>query len=223
MKKAYVWFIISICLFGSVFAQKNTWDQVIDVKVDANAFAEMGQKIQNVDVDFCDKVGSKTIDYDYTVWKDRDVCFNLFNGSDRDVIVNLWFVDGMFTNDQWKNRACWTADDVDSFGRYVTWYQTTLVLKKDESKTTHAIISYPKDMLITWSTIQWCLVYSLVSDNTWANPSVWFGVVVRKAKFINLNIKKVPMFDIRYLSIIIIIVLGGLVIYRKRLLSSKWK
>ncbi len=221
MKKYIIWCLCLFAVTNSVFAQQDT--KTMDVKVDGTAFAEMWQKIQNVELDFCDKYGSKSIAYDYALWWERDVCFNVYNGSDRDVVVNLWFVDGMFTNDQWKNRACWTAEDIDSFGQYVTWYQNTIVLKKSESKTAHATIKYPEDMVFTWENIEGCLVYSLVADSTWASQSVGFGVIVRKAKFITLNIKKAPMFDIGYLSIVGIIVISGIVIYRKKIFSSKWK
>jgi hypothetical protein len=49
----------------------------------------MGQKIQNVSLDFCDNYGSKSVEYDFSIGKEQDVCFTLFNGSDNDVVVNL--------------------------------------------------------------------------------------------------------------------------------------
>lgn len=226
MKKSYLWFLFVAYLFSFTFAQQNAVEQMVNANLDANEFTEKSKNIQDVEVNFCDEYGSKSISYDVFLWKKQDICLNIFNGSEQDVVVNLWFVDGMLTNDQWKNRACWNNDDVDSFWQYITWYQPSISLKKDETKTQHVNLRLPDDLTLAWSAIEWCLVYSLSSNTVDGSGSVGFDIVVRKAKFINLNIKKASVSDFGYLSLfvlILIILFIWLYISKFYKKASKWK
>lgn len=218
MKRWYLWVVILALLCSWSFAQQNEVEKMVNANLDASQLAEKSKNIQDIDVSFCDKYWEKSVIYDVSLWKEHDICLNLFNGSNQDVIIKLLFVDGMLTNDQWQNKACGNNDDVDWFGQYVTWYQSTISLKKDETKTNYAYLNLPNDF--SGSNIEWCLVYSLLSDNSNWSGSVWFDIVVRKAKFITLNIiKKVPSFDFRYLSIVVLIVL--FLIFRKKWFTNK--
>lgn len=226
MKKIYLWFVFFVCLFSFSFAQENEVEKMVNASIDANKFTEKSRNIQDIDVSFCDKYWGKAVSYDVSLWKKYDICLNLFNGSDQDVIVNLWFVDGMLTNDQRKNRACGNNDDIDWFGKYVTWYEINIPLKKDETKTEMAHLELPRDFSMTGSSLEWCLVYSLSSDTVNSSGSVWFDIVVRKAKFITLNIKKVSVSDLGYLSLflVILIILFLLLYFSKSYKkTSKWK
>ncbi len=226
MKKFYLWFMIFACLSFPVFAQENQVEKMVNATLDAKDFNEKSKNIQDIEVNFCDNYDSKSIKYEMSFWKKQDICLNLFNGSDSDVVVNLWFVDGMLTNDQRKNRACGNADDIDVFGQYVTGYNAKILLKKDETKTEYAKIIYPENIIISGNNIEWCLVYSLSADNESWKINQWFDIVVRKAKFISLNIKKVSLFDSRYLSwFVIVLVMLILLLYISKFHKkiSKWK
>lgn len=203
MKNIWLLLMFFAGLFSLSFAQQNAVEQMVNANLDANEFTEKSKNIQDIDVSFCNKYWEKFVSYDVSLWKKYDICLNLFNGSDQDVTVNLWFVDGMLTNDQRKNKACGNNDDIDGFGIYVTGYQTNIPLKKDETKTQIAYLELPDDFSITGSNLEWCLVYSLSSDTVTWSGSVWFDIVVRKAKFITLNIKKASVSDLGYLSLFV--------------------
>lgn len=226
MKKSYLWFMIVVCLFSFAFSQQNAVEQMVNANLDASEFTEKSKNIQDVEINFCDEYGSKSISYDVFLWKKQDICLNIFNGSEQDVVVNLWFVDGMLTNDQWKNRACGNNDDIDSFWQYITWYQSSISLKKDDTKTQYVDLRLPENLVSTWSSIEWCLVYSLSSNKVDGSGSVGFDIVVRKAKFITLNIKKASISDLGYLSLFVLILIILFILlyiskfYKK---TSKWK
>lgn len=219
MKIKYIWLLIFILICSSSFAQQNEVEKMVNASLDASELAEKSKNIQDVDISFCDKYWEKSVTYDMSLWKKQEICLNLFNWSDQDVFVKLLFVDGMLTNDQRKNRACGNNEDIDWFGQYVSWYESIIPLNKKEIRTKYAYINFPEDLVFSWSNIEWCLVYSLLSDNNWSG-SVWFDIVVRKAKFITVNITKKVPFDFRYLSIVVLIIL--FLILRKKCFPNKW-
>ena len=83
---------------------------------------------------------------------------------------------------------------------------------------------YPKEMILSGNNIEWCLVYNLSTETTGTQPSVWFDIMVRRAKFITLHVKKAPIID-GYLLLYIALFIAGLIMYllkfHKR--TSKWK
>lgn len=201
-----------------------SWEQGIDAQIDASKFAEESKNIQNVEVNFCDNNNNKQINYDIYAWKQQDICYNIFNGSDKDVTVNIWFVDGFLTNDQWKNRACGNPENITNFGQYVTGYQTQIKLKSGSVKKVNAELRYPKEMTLSGNTIEWCLVYNLSADTTGKQTAVWFDILVRRAKFITLHVKKAPIID-GYLLLYIALFIAGLTMYLLKFhkKTSKWK
>lgn len=221
MRIIWLWFVFCVCLFSFCLAQENQIEDMVNATLDANEFTEKSKNIQDIDISFCNQYGVKSVFYDVSLWKKYDICLNLFNGSDRDVVVNIWFVDGMLTNDQRKNKACGNNDDIDWFGRYVTWYETSISLKKNETKTELATLQIPENVSITWSNIDWCLIYSLSSDDVNWSGLVGFDIVVRKAKFITLNIEKVPSLDFRYFIVMFIVLFILFFVFRRRIFSSK--
>ena len=202
---------------------ETTWQTTVDVKINAQDFAEKSEQIQKVDINFCENDGAKWVEYTYKLWSSQEICFTITNWSDKDVAINVSFVDGMLTNDQWKNKACWQAGDTDNFGQYVTWFPATIHLQKGVSKTEYAKVRLPKDISLSWSTVHGCLVYSLLSDGETSSINQWIGVVVRKAKFIDLHIQKGPSLERSSLVLVVILLGIGYRIYRKKMVSSKWK
>jgi len=200
-----------------------SWQQIIDAQIDWSKFAEESKDIQNIEVNFCDNHNNKQINYDIYAGKKQDVCYNIFNGSDKDVTVNIWFVDGFFTNDQWKNRACGNPENITNFGQYVTWYETKIKLKSGSVKKVNAELMYPKEMILS-GIIEWCLVYNLSADTTGKQASVWFDILVRRAKFITLHVKKAPIID-GYLLLYIALFITVWVVYffKFHKQTSKWK
>ncbi len=237
MKKIYIWLFLMSCFLVAFSSQAtdateklpaenaivSSGQTTMDVKIDGQAFAQQSEHIQKVEVDFCGFTGVKAVNYDYKLWSTYELCYAVQNRSDQDVAVDIWFVDGMLTNDQWQNKACWTPDKVDNFGKYVTWYKTQLLLRKWESKTAHAKIYFPKDAVTSWFVMHGCLVYSLSSNEDETNIPLGVGILVRKAKFIDLHIKKGISFDRKSLLLIVALLGIGYRIYRKKMFSSRWK
>lgn len=147
-----------------------------------------------VDINFCDQ-GSWTIasgmyvsgaNLFYKIWvaQEWNICYTITNKSLQNVFVKISFVDGTFTNDQWKNKACLSDTDIQYFGQYVTWYQQLVALSGWTSVSQNARFTYP-----VWSDgiYHGCLVYSVLSSGG-QNTSPWanFAVLMRRAKFIDV-------------------------------------
>lgn len=215
MKILYTLLLLSLGVSCSLAQYTST---TVSADVDATAFAQQSQALQDIDVNFCDHYGDKSIVYPIYLGKPYDICLNIYNGSTSEATINLDFVDGMLTNDQRKNKACGLSDDKDSFGMYVTGYNSVITLSGNTSKKIHAILLYPTQMqsLLTWSHIDGCLVYS-VSHPSLSGQHIGFGVVVRKAKFIDVYIKTRSKFILRPCVLLlfpILLILG--VVYKKR-------
>lgn len=92
---------------------------MVDVQVDAAALADPTAQLASIDISFCDST-SKQINLEALPNEQVPLCIQATNNSDKPVSVTVKFVDGVFTNDQWKNRACQTDDKTSLFGQYVT-------------------------------------------------------------------------------------------------------
>lgn len=190
----------------------------VSADINALAFAQQSAALQSIEVNFCDHYGDKAITYPVYLGQSQKICLNVFNGSTSDVSINLGFVDGMLTNDQRKNRACGLSDDIDAFGQYVTWYKSKVTLSSNTSQKIYAKVLYPKQLknMLSWSTIEWCLVYSLDNSAT-SGHTLGFWVLVRKAKFISLNIKTESKFIFRPCVLLLFpILLVVSIVYTKR-------
>lgn len=87
---------------------------------------------------------------------------DISNASDQEVVLDVQFVDGTFTNDQWHNRACSTNQDKDDFGRYVSGSMEIPISPKSITKH-RAHILLPLDFQYTGTMVYGCMVYSVRS------------------------------------------------------------
>ena len=56
--------MIVVYLFSFAFAQQNAVEQMVNANLDASEFTEKSKNIQDVEINFCDEYGSKSISYD---------------------------------------------------------------------------------------------------------------------------------------------------------------
>jgi len=123
----------------------------------------------------------------YTLDTDQvsDICYTLSNTSNKDLFVAVSFIDGTFTNDEWRNKACLSDADTKYFGQYVTGYDTLIALSGWTTQTYNAQIMYP-----AWSDgiYQGCLIYALVDDVVDSDDidTTNFTILMRRAKFIDV-------------------------------------
>lgn len=110
-----------------------------------------------------------------------DFCLSFSTTSQEPVWVSLGFVDGEYTNDEVRNKACsyhWA-----SFSPYVHFEDNFILVSSWGliQKTGHLL--FP--VWYSWE-IHWCVVYTIPEDKktSYQNWSL-FDVVVRKAKFID--------------------------------------
>jgi len=93
-------------------------------------YAIYADTLSDIQLTFCDS-SQATADYvlaetgnliTYILDTDQssDICYTLSNMSTEDVFVKVSFIDGTFTNDEWRNKACLSDTDIKYFGQYVT-------------------------------------------------------------------------------------------------------
>lgn len=182
-------------------------------QIQGDVFNQAGAEVQNIEINFCESF-SKTKEYTITAGRPTDICLEAENISDKDILVSLDFVDGTFTNDQRKNRACMDNNQKEKFGQYISWTEKIFTLPAKGHKIITGQILYPSST--TWSKILGCVVYY----TKWvsAGEELDFSILVRRAKFIDLTIRQ-SFFVLykRYIIGGIIIVAGGVVsIFCKR-------
>jgi len=183
-------------------------------QIQGDVFNQAGAQVQNIEINFCESF-SKTKEYMLTAGKPTDICFEAENISDKDILVSLDFVDGTFTNDQRKNRACMDNNQKEKFGQYVFWTEKTFTLPAKGRKIITGKILYPSST--TWSKLLGCMVYY----TKWvsAGEDLDFSILVRRAKFIDLTIKQsfVVLYK-RYIvgwAVVLLIVLGSILRKKK--------
>lgn len=181
MKKTAL-LISFIVLFWICLAE--TGVEYIDVKLDASKVEEANADLSQIEIDFCDKEGEKWIEYTITPGWIQDICYKAKNYSDKDIVVTVGFVDGTFTNDERKNKACKQQWEIEEFGQYVTWYTETFTVEANNISYQHANLQFPK----TYSgIINGCLVY--YTQGVEMGGQMNFTILMRKAKFIDVNIR----------------------------------
>jgi len=139
--------------------------------------------LSSVWVKFCDPTVGENLTYTLQPGTETGICYVMTNNSKSDLMMRVAFVDGGFTNDQRKNKACQLETDVKMFWQYVTWYQQTITLKGWSSVTGNALLNFPEWMN---GLVHGCLVYSVVAPVVGADGKApTFSIQMRKAKFID--------------------------------------
>ncbi len=179
--KYFALIAILFSTFGLCIAQ--TWMVEVEANFDAAKLEEANADLSQIEIDFCDRPGEKNIEYTLVPGWKQDVCFKASNASDRDIEVTIWFVDGWFTNDQRKNKACMQQGEDENFWQYVTWYMETFTVLAKNILFQHATIQLPKES--KWI-VNGCLVYYTKGVEMWGQMN--FTVLMRKAKFIDITI-----------------------------------
>ncbi len=162
-----IWWIFLFCL--------------INISVITHAQGAIG----DVDISFCDTT-EKAMAYKIQPWEKIDLCYNIQNKINSDVTVKIWFIDGTFTNDERKNRAC-ELDQAITFWQYVTGYEETIIIPASWTVQKTAQIIFPSEKI--WL-VPGCLVYSVVENpsDKKADEASNFSIQIRKAKFIDVSI-----------------------------------
>jgi len=162
MKKFFLLLPVVLTFFASVFADD----------------------LANVSLSYCNTQES-TLQYQIEPSIETGICYMLSNASKKPVMIKLSFIDGTFTNDQRKNKACLSDVDRENFWQYVTGYDQLITLKPGETIKKEANLLYPKGMDGLY---HWCVVYSVVEKkkSTASDASASFSILMRRAKFIDV-------------------------------------
>lgn len=178
--------ILALCILigisGLVYAQTGTWvTKTVDVKLDATAINTASANLTNTDVSFCESWAAKTMAYNVKPGKVLPICIYITNDGDSEARIEIWFVDGVITNDQWKNKAC-DQSKMTNFGQYMTGYESPIVLPAHTSIQKRISFLWPKTQT---GVIHGCIAYHLgnipVQEDT-AN----FNIQIRKVKFVDI-------------------------------------
>ncbi len=144
----------------------------------------LADDLANVSLNFC-ATSENTVQYQVDPGAETGICYTLSNGAKKPITIKLSFVDGTYTNDQWQNKACLSDADVENFGKYVTDYDQTIVLKPGETIQKDALVRYPEGMDGLY---HGCIVYSVIEkakDET-STAAASFSILMRRAKFIDM-------------------------------------
>lgn len=213
MKKVFVMIFLLLLISPICFAQSGVSHK--DVKLDGNKLDEAKADLSQIEIGFCDKPGEKQIIYTLAPGWNQDICLKATNMSSKDIETTIWFVDGTVTNDQRKNKACMQEGEDKDFGRYVTGFAASFTIPANGSLFQHAIFTLPK-----WATgtVNWCLVFYTKSVAMGGNLN--FSVLMRKAKFIDIQVKEKSFLKKNIFWILIILLL---VYYTKIFIFPKTK
>ncbi len=182
--KNFALIAILFSAFGLCLAQTGTWMVEIEANFDAGKIEEANADLSQIEIDFCDHPGQKTIEYTVaSQWK-QDICFKATNSSDKDIDVTIRFVDGTVTNDQRKNKACMQQNEDKFFWQYVSGYTGTFTVPAKNLVYQHATVQLPGTA--SW-TVNGCLVY--YTKGVEMGGQMNFTVLMRKAKFIDVTIQ----------------------------------
>lgn len=210
--KIVVFVLLSVCPVSLSFAAEKP--TAATSQIESNVFQQASAEVQSIEINFCESL-SKTKEYIITAGDPTDICLEAENTSEKDIAVSLDFVDGTFTNDQRKNRACLDSNQKEIFGQYITGNQKILLVPAKSSLRTHATLHYPKNKA---GKFNGCLVYYTKWVSVWGNMD--FSVLVRRAKFIDITL--VPPFFSRYQWYIfggigiLVVMLAIMVLIRKK-------
>ncbi|MEI7563565.1 MAG: hypothetical protein WCJ39_08270 [bacterium] len=124
-------------------------------------FNQASSNIENIRIQFCN-YDYKLIRYKLSPGKAQDICLKIGNNANKDISINIEFVDGTVTNDKSKSRACKANGDNKVFGQYVSGIISPIIVPANGSIIRHATLQYPPE---TKGDISGCLVY-YSSDGT---------------------------------------------------------
>ena len=91
------------------------------------AFNQANEEVQNIDIEFCEN-DAKTKQYTFFAGQPEDICLEVRSTAGKDILLSWDFVDGTFTNDKRKNRACLGDDAKQTFGQYITGVEKSFVI-----------------------------------------------------------------------------------------------
>lgn len=212
MKKFFIAVIFSLLLIAMCRAE--SWVKYIDAQLDGNKVNEANADLSQIEVEFCDKPGEKSIVYTVAPGWIQDVCLKATNVSNKDIEATIEFVDGTVTNDQRKNKACMQQGENKNFWQYVTGFTASFTIPANNLMYQHASIQLPKSA--TWL-VNWCLVFYTKSVEMWGQMN--FSVLMRKAKFIDIQVRE-NVFIKKYLfyalSIMVLIYYAKVFIFPKK-------
>lgn len=172
-----------VCWSSVVWADTGT--KTVDTQIDSQTFNQASAEVQSIEVNFCGEVG-KTKKYTVIAGEEKDICLEITNNADKDILVSMDFVDGTVTNDQWKNRACMDNNKKEKFGQYISGIENTFVVPAKGNIIKHPQVLYPKNTK-GWEVLG-CLVYYTKGVSLWW--AMDFNILVRRAKFIDITITK---------------------------------
>ena len=197
----FLFFLNAICLAES------------EISLPQNKINEANNDISQIEIDFCDKPGQKEILYTLAPGWIQDICLQAKNVSSKDIETTIEFVDGTITNDQQKNKACMQQWEDKKFWQYITWYIPSFIIPANTTIFRHVKLHLP--LSATWG-IKWCIVYytKRIPVGGWMN----FSILMRKAKFIDIQVRKNVIIK-KYIVAIAIILL--LIYYTRIVLYSK--
>ncbi|MCX6824836.1 MAG: hypothetical protein NTY80_01310 [candidate division SR1 bacterium] len=211
-----VLFFSGFLYIGNIALGSGTGDSFINTQIDGRVFNQANSEVQNIEVKFCEN-DSKTKKYIITAGQQQDICLEISNSMDKDILVSMSFVDGALTNDQWKNRACLGNDQKEKFGQYVTGIENSFIVPANVNIIKHAQLLYPQTAK---GDVLGCLVY--YTKGVSLGGVVDFSILIRRAKFLDIIIAEpylsVHRKEIMLLSIgiLCILLLMGRKIYRYR-------
>lgn len=217
MKKFFLWVIFSLLVIVSCYAQ--TGVEYKDVQLDADKLSEANADLAQIEIDFCDKLWEKGIEYTMSPGWSQDVCLKASNVSSQDIEVTIWFVDGTVTNDERQNKACMQQWDENVFWRYMTGFESSFIIPASGFVFKHATIQLEKNN--TWN-INWCLVYYTKSVEMWGGLN--FSVLMRKAKFIDIQIREnifVKKYLFRMLAVLLLMYYAKIFFWKQKKLPKK--
>lgn len=159
------------------------------------SWAAFADSLGDVDVSFCETntgavmqsgvtVSGSVLFYQTPVEKRWDICYRISNKSPVNATIKISFVDGTFTNDQRRNKACLSDADTKYFGQYVTGFENIITIPANQTIEKKANFIYPTG---SDGVYHGCLVYSIL-ENTAQNTgeSSNFALLMRRAKFVDV-------------------------------------
>jgi len=116
--------------------------------------------------------------------KEKDICMQLTNNSNKDMVLKMNFVDATITNDSFKMKACKDESQVKTFWQYIDWPKESFLLPSKSTIEKHATMKFPEGY--GWVAFG-CVTYfqSAALESTGTDM---FQVMVRKANFIEVAV-----------------------------------
>lgn len=142
-----------------------------------------GADLTNVSLSYCG-TSQNTLSYKIAPWIETGICYTIVNHSSIPVTVKILFVDGTFTNDEQKNKACLGDTEGKNFWKFVSWYDQIVQIQPGETVKKEAKLLYPLGMI---GLFHGCVVYSLIENtNDIDSSNEGLAIIMRKAKFIDV-------------------------------------